>query len=141
MSDSCHRTIILTQNRYLRRRSRQKICPLAGNGLASLGHSLMESFFSPSASVFSYSLSSDSSARKVCITVCILEGKLTGSLVVESPKLVLIIGCVGLALNILSASFLHGSLPSLSLYTQRLIYESFLTQNTTIAMITSPEET
>ncbi|KAE8346492.1 cation efflux family-domain-containing protein [Aspergillus arachidicola] len=107
MSDSFHRTIILTQNRYLQRRSRQKICPLAGSELASLGHFLMESFFSPSVSVFSYSLSSDLSAHKVCITVCILEGKLTGSLVVESPKLVLIIGCVGLALNILSASFLH----------------------------------
>ena len=30
---------------------------------------------------------------------------------VDHPKLVLIIGCVGLALNIISASFLHGQTP------------------------------
>lgn len=141
MSDCFNKAYLLMQNRYLQRRIRQKTSPLAGSGLASSGRFSMVSFFSPLESVFSCSRLSDLSVHKVYITACTFESKLTGSLVVESPKLVLIIGCVGLALNILSASFLHGSFVPIFLLTQRLIDGALFIQSTTIPMIVLPQET
>jgi len=60
-------------------------------------------------SVFSYNLSNDLCHLKVNITSLMLDAhNLILHLGVENPMLVLIMGCVGLTLNIISAVFLHG---------------------------------
>ena len=60
-------------------------------------------------SVSSYNLSNDLCHLKVNITSLMLDARnLILHLGVENPMLVLIMGCVGLTLNIISAVFLHG---------------------------------
>lgn len=63
---------------------------------------------SHSESVFSYNLLNDLSLYSVSLLCSTFGSNADLDLGIEDPKLVLIIGCIGLGLNIISVLFLHG---------------------------------
>jgi hypothetical protein len=72
----------------------------------------MESCYLDSGSVYSYSLLNGLSRWRVSQPfLSIFENSVAdypSCVVVEDPKLVMIVGCVGFGLNIISVLFLHG---------------------------------
>lgn len=102
-------TFYLTQARYLNKRRHRNFCHLDGNDLESSAHSLMAFSYWPWVLVYSYNLSNDSFPWRVSFIASLMDEETANRPVeIEQPKLVVIIGCVGLGLNILSVCFLHG---------------------------------
>jgi hypothetical protein len=85
---------------------------LVGNAQISLGHFLTGFSFWRWASASSYNHLNASFLCGVSLGGCPLAAQITNHcldfLGVENPRLVLIVGCIGLVLNIASAAFLHG---------------------------------
>jgi Co/Zn/Cd efflux system component len=85
---------------------------LVGNVPISLGHFLTGFSFWRWASASSYNHLNALFLYSVSLGGCPLAAQITNRclnfLGVENPKVVLIVGCIGLVLNIISAAFLHG---------------------------------